>query len=335
MRNKKVWIYVVIFVMLIGGTGIYILEQNRFDMVEQQVEIPSSAGKLTGTLVLPRNAGDQRGLVLFIHGDGAIDAAHDDGYKPLWERLASLGYASLSLNKRGIGGSEGSWLEQSMDDRVDEAREAIAWARRQPMIDPNRIGVWGASQAGWVIPKLAGKEQLAFSILVSPAINWLRQGAYHTREQMIQDGYSEQDIQAEEAYDDRVRQLLIKKAGYDEYLQIAQGNDVMSKDRWTFVSKNFLSDAAEDLHHFNSPVLLLLGEEDIHVDWKETERVYRNKIKPELLTVAVFPDAEHSMLSKKTADSDLRAFMISLFAPRQITVPGYMDQIEQFLARLE
>ncbi|MNH88956.1 Alpha/beta hydrolase family protein [compost metagenome] len=335
MRKKKVLIYAMIFVLLIAGTGIYILEQNRFEMVEQRVEIPSSAGTLTGTLVLPRNAANKLGLVLFIHGDGAINATHDDGYKPLWERLANLGYASLSLNKRGIGGSEGNWLEQSMDDRVDEAREAIAWARKQPLIDPNRLGVWGASQAGWVIPKLAGKEQLAFSILVSPAINWMRQGAYHTREQMIKDGYSEKDIQAEEAYDYRVRQLLAKQAGYDEYLKMERASSVMSKDRWTFVSKNFLSDATNDLRHFNSPVLLLLGEEDIHVEWRETERVYRNNVKQELLTVAVFPDAEHSMLSKKTANSDLRAFMISLFAPRLITVPGYMDQIEQFLVRLE
>ncbi|MNC36089.1 Alpha/beta hydrolase family protein [compost metagenome] len=285
--------------------------------------------------MLPKNATGKLGLVLFIHGDGAINATHDDGYKPLWERLASLGYASLSLNKKGIGGSEGSWLEQSMDDRVDEAREAITWAKRHPLIDPNRIGVWGASQAGWVIPKLAGKEQLAFSILVSPAINWIRQGAYHTREQMIKDGYPEKDIQAEETYDYRVRQLLAKQADYDEYLRMAQGSSVMSKDRWTFVSKNFLSDATDDLRQFNSPVLLLLGEEDIHVDWKETDRVYRHNVKPELLTVTVFPDAEHSMLSKKTADSDLRALMISLFVPRQITVPGYMDQIEQFLERLE
>ncbi|MNN53064.1 hypothetical protein D3C81_1677970 [compost metagenome] len=163
----------------------------------------------------------------------------------------------------------------------------------------------------------------------------MRQGAYHTREQMIKDGYSEKDIQAEEAYDYRVRQLLAKQAGYDEYLKMERASSVMSKDRWTFVSKNFLSDATNDLRHFNSPVLLLLGEEDIHVEWRETERVYRNNVKQELLTVAVFPDAEHSMLSKKTADSDLRAFMISLFAPRLITVPGYMDQIEQFLVRLE
>lgn len=335
MRKKKIWIYAMIVVLLIGGTGIYILEQNHFAMIEQRVEIQSSAGKLTGTLVLPKNATGKLGLVLFIHGDGAMNATHDDGYKPLWERLAGLGYASLSLNKRGIDGSEGNWLDQSMDDRVEEARDTIAWAQKHPLIDPNRIGVWGASQAGWVIPKLAGKEQLAFSILVSPAINWLRQGAYHTREQMIKDGYSETEIQAEETYDYRVRQLLARQADYDEYLKLAQGSSVMSKDRWTFVSKNFLSDAADDLHHFNSPVLLLLGEEDIHVDWQETERVYRKNVKPELLTVTVFPDAEHSMLSRKTADSALRAFMISLFVPRQITVPGYMDQIEQFLERLE
>ncbi|USB33149.1 alpha/beta fold hydrolase [Paenibacillus sp. YPG26] len=335
MRRKKILIYVMIIVLLIGGTGVYIVDQNQFDMEEQRVEIQSAGGKLTGTLVLPGEAAGKLGLVLFIHGDGAVNATHDDGYKPLWERLAKLGYASLSLDKRGIGGSEGSWLDQSMDDRVEEAREAIAWARKNPLIDPDRVGVWGASQAGWVIPKLAAKERLAFSILVSPAINWLRQGAYHTREQMLKDGYSEQDIQAEKKYDDKVRQLLAAGAGYDEYLAIAQGSSVMSKDRWTFVSKNFLSDAADDLRHFHSPVLLLLGEEDIHVDWKETERVYRDKVKPELLTVAVFPDAEHSMLSKKTADSELRAFMISLFAPRHITVPGYMDQIEQFIRRME
>lgn len=334
MRYKKIWMYAMIVILLVGGTGIYIVEQNRFDMVEEKVEIPSSAGKLTGTLVLPRNAAGKLGLVLFIHGDGAINATHDDGYKPLWERLASLGYASLSLNKRGIGGSEGSWLEQSMDDRVDEARDAMAWARRHSLIDPDRIGIWGASQAGWVIPKLAEKEPLAFSILVSPAINWLRQGAYHTRKQMIKDGHSETEIEAKEAYDYRVRQLLVQQADYGEYLKVAKGSNAMSQDRWIFVRKNFLSDVTDDLRHFNAPVLLILGEDDIHVDWKETERVYRSNVKSELLTVAVLPDAEHSMLSKETADSDLRAFLISLFAPRQITVPGYMDQIEQFLEEL-
>ncbi|WP_342476417.1 alpha/beta fold hydrolase [Paenibacillus sp. FSL H7-0350] len=336
--TKKLWISLLTIVLLLSGAGIYIVQQNRFAMVEQAIQIASPEGELTGTLVLPKGSSvssGKLGLVLFIHGDGPINASHDDGYKPLWERLAGLGYASLSLDKRGIGGSAGNWLDQSIDDRVEEAREAIAWARKQPNIDPDRIGVWGASQAGWVIPKLAGKEPLAFSILVSPAINWLRQGAYHTRQQMLQEGKTETEIAAEKASNNEVRQLLAQRASYEDYLAAVKEDDPMTKERWTFVSKNYLSDAEQDLKQFRSPVLLLLGQQDIHVDWQETEQVYRKMIQPELLTVAVFPDAEHSMLSKKTADSSLRALMVSLFAPRQITVPGYMNQIEDFLKELD
>ncbi|UED72274.1 S9 family peptidase [Brevibacillus sp. DP1.3A] len=332
--KKKIMISMMIIVLLFGGAGLYIWEQNSFDMIEQAVEIQTSEGKLTGTFVLPKNYTNKLGLVLFIHGDGPIDATHDDGYKPLFERLASLGYASLSLNKRGMNGSEGNWLHQSIDDRVEEAREAIAWAKEQPMIDEKQIGVWGASQAGWVIPKLAKKEPLAFSLLLSPAINWVSQGQYHTRKKMVIDGYSEAEIQDKEAYDLQVLTLLEKQVSYEEYVKTARENNLMSKERWTFVSKNFLSDATDDLRNFNSPVLLLLGEEDIHVDVKDTERVYRDIVKPELLTVSVFPDADHSMLSKQTANSNIRAVLISLFAPRQITIPGYMDAIDQFLKKL-
>ncbi|MCM3340685.1 alpha/beta hydrolase [Paenibacillus sp. MER TA 81-3] len=332
--KKKITISLIMIVLILGGAGLYILNQHNFDMVEQSVEIPSPQGKLTGTLVLPKNYTNKLGLVLFIHGDGPIDASHNDGYKPLWERLASLGYASLSLNKRGINGSEGNWEHQSIDDRVEEARQAIAWAKEQPMIDEKQIGVWGASQAGWVIPKLAKKEPLAFSLVLSPAINWIRQGQYNTRSEMQADGKSEAEIQDKLAYNRQVRELLEKHTPYEEYVKIARENSLMSRDRWIFAGKNLMSDATDDLRHFNSPVLLMLGEEDIHVDVRDTERVYRDIIKPELLTVAVFPDADHSMLSKQTVNSNLRATLISLFAPRQITIPAYMDAIEQFLKKL-
>ncbi|ASA25810.1 alpha/beta hydrolase family protein [Paenibacillus donghaensis] len=332
---NKIKISMIVIVLLLAVAGGTILKQNSYDIQEQAIVIASPQGELTGTLVLPKNDPGKLGLVLFIHGDGPIDASHEDGYKPLWERLASQGYASLSLNKRGINGSEGHWLDQSIDDRVEEARQALAWARTQPMIDPKRIGVWGASQAGWVIPKLAEKEPLAFSILVSPAINWLSQGEYNTRKQMASDGYSREEINEQVVYEQQIKQLLKQKTSYDEYVKAAHKGDVMSKERWTFVSKNFLSDATNDLSHFHSPVLLLLGEEDIHVDVEETEQVYREIVDPSLLTVAIFPGTEHSMLSTKTANSDLRALFISLFAPRNITVGGYMEQIEQFLKRLD
>nr|WP_304502591.1 CocE/NonD family hydrolase [Brevibacillus daliensis] len=193
--KKKITIAIMIIVLLFGGAGLYILKQHSFAMVEQAVEIQTPQGKLTGTLVLPKNYTEKVGLVLFIHGDGEVDSTLDGGYRHIWERIAAAGYASLSLSKPGIGGSEGNWLDQSIDDRAEEARHAIAWAKAQPMIDATKIGTWGASQAGWVIPKLAGKEPLSFNILVGPAINWLSQGEYNTRMDLQHHGYSEADIE--------------------------------------------------------------------------------------------------------------------------------------------
>lgn len=331
MKKKFVMAMLVCVALLTGVAG-YILQQNSFRMVEQPVEINTPQGKLTGTLVLPEQYTGKLGLVLFIHGDGPIDATHNDGYKPLWEKLASLGYASLSLDKRGIGGSEGDWLRQSMEDRVQEAQQALAWARTQPMIDSEHMGVWGASQAGWVIPKLAGEEKLAFSILVSPAINWLSQGEYHTRSQMAKEGSAPEVIEQQVAYENRVKDLLKQGASYEEYVRLAHPNDRMSSERWGFVRRNYASDATQDLHNFKSPVLLLLGERDIHVDIKDTEQVYREQVNPaSLLTVRIFADTEHSMLRTSTADSPFRALLISLFAPRSITVKGYMDEIDKFV----
>ncbi|MFC9709012.1 alpha/beta hydrolase family protein [Paenibacillus sp. NPDC056933] len=333
---KKKWgISILIVLLLVGVTGAYILQQNSFDMDERTVEIDTPQGKLTGVLTLPENYSGKVGLVLFIHGDGPIDATHDDGYKPLWERLAALGYASLSLDKRGIGGSEGNWLDQSMDDRVEEAEQALAWARQQPAIDANRIGVWGASQAGWVIPKLAGKERLAFSILVSPAINWLSQGEYNTRSQMAKEGRSLDEIEKQVNDDNRIKNLLKAGSSYEEYISVAGQKDAMSRERWKFVSQNYIADATNDIENFSSPVLLMLGDHDINVDVKETETVYRAHVSPsELLRVKVLPDTEHSMLTTSTADSPTRALLISLFAPRNITAKGYMDEIADFLQNI-
>jgi hypothetical protein len=75
--------------------------------------------------------------------------------------------------------------------------------------------------------------------------------------------------------DNRTKDLLKAGASYAEYVSAAGPDNVMSKDRWNFVSKNYLAVATNDISNFNSPVLLLLGDHDIHVDVKETEEVYK------------------------------------------------------------
>ena len=43
--------------------------------------------------------------------------------------------------------------------------EAVEWARSRPDIDGHRIGLWGASQAGWVMPKVAAGASTSFGFL--------------------------------------------------------------------------------------------------------------------------------------------------------------------------
>lgn len=330
--KKKIKLTAWLITGLLVASVLFVLKQHSYVMTEQKIEIETPQGKLTGTLILPQNYSGKVGLVVFVHGDGPINDTYDDGYKPLWEKFASAGYASLSLNKPGIGDSSGNWLEQSMEDRAQETISAINWAKSLHMIDTQSIGLWGASQAGWVIPKIVREvPDLAFSILVSPAVNWISQGKYNTRAEMKQGRFSEHEIKVKELYNAHILQLLNERASYEDYLRIAQSENLISKERWGFISKNYQSDATEELSYFNAPVHLVLGGQDINVDIEETERIYREKIPANLLSVSYFPNADHSMLSKKNAASPLRTYLTAVFFPRQLVDDQYLNDLTRFV----
>ena len=70
------------------------------------------------------------------------------------------GIASWSYDKRGVGKSGGVY-KHDVDSAQFEllAADAIAGVKmlaKRPDIDTNRIGIWGISQAGWIIPIVAG-----------------------------------------------------------------------------------------------------------------------------------------------------------------------------------
>jgi len=139
-----------------GGDG---LQLERF-------EFQSGGDNLSGILARPI-APEQFGVVVFVHGDGPVTADHDGGYRPIWAALARAGYASLSWDKPGVGRSSGSWLSQSMADRADEVGHAIDEISRDPRIDNQRVALFGASQAGWVLPLVAAQHAPEFVIALS------------------------------------------------------------------------------------------------------------------------------------------------------------------------
>ncbi len=323
---------VILFVVCLG----VILYQNNYNMKVTAVKIPTSKGVLNGSLVLPKNSQGKVGLVVFIHGDGPANASYNGGYEPLWEKLANQGYASLSWSKPGVNGSSGNWLEQTMDERAIEATEVINWAKSLQNIDKERVGLWGASQAGWVIPKIVRKDKnVAFTILVAPAINWIDQGLYNTLAQMKKDSRSiKQQEQAKETYEWSLS-MLKKNVTYQQYHDSQQADKNMTEERWKFIQKNFKSDAAEDIKHFYSPVKLSLGGRDVNVDSANTKMVYEKNVPKNLLNVTVIPSADHSMLRASLVDSKFLTTLYAIFAPRQLTDKNYYEGIHDFLQSVD
>jgi dienelactone hydrolase len=129
---------------------------------EQDVTFSSSGARLAGTLFRPTVPGEHPGIVL-LHGSGPGPRAP---FKAMAERFVADGFAALIFDKRGSGASSGSWTEGSLDDLADDALAAVAFLKSQPGIDVHHVGLWGVSQAGWVIPRALARQPNAVGFIV-------------------------------------------------------------------------------------------------------------------------------------------------------------------------
>ncbi|HEB0063601.1 TPA: alpha/beta hydrolase, partial [Serratia marcescens] len=119
---RKIGLCSVALFLLAFGWVIFV---NDFRFVTEPVTVTAGGNRLTGTLVLPQHAPVKPGVVVFVHGDGPANASRDEGYYGIWEAMAQQGYAVLSFDKPGVGGSGGNWLHQTMADRARETADII------------------------------------------------------------------------------------------------------------------------------------------------------------------------------------------------------------------
>ncbi|MGW7458749.1 alpha/beta hydrolase family protein [Streptomyces sp. NPDC054797] len=316
-----------------GLTGV-VLWQNSYAIHEERVTVPAAGHRLPGVLATPVGKGPGPfPLVVLVHGDGEVDATHEGFYRPYWETFARAGYASLSLDKPT------DWLGQSMDDRARETVDAIAWAAAaRPEIDAARIGLWGASQAGWVLPKVVARAPapgVRFVIAVGTAVNWERQGEYHLRAELRAAGADAERTAAALRTREQTLALLRRGATYEEYRASPGADRELTAQRWSFISRNHTADATADLRAMpHVPVLLLSGADDRNVDGAETEAAYRSLLAPGTLTVHRYPGASHSLLRTAVERSSWRLTLTAVFAPRTLFPSGLLADQQRFLEEL-
>lgn len=126
--------------------------------MEERVSFVSDGLKLAGVLHTPDGGrpGERRPAFLVLHGFGSNK---DGGGSMATAKLfADLGYAALRFDMRGCGQSEGARGRVICLEQVEDTKHALAFLATRPDVDPDRIGVIGASFGAAVAVYAAGVD---------------------------------------------------------------------------------------------------------------------------------------------------------------------------------
>lgn len=132
------------------------------DVERRAVRIDAGDIELAGTLYLPPGVKRPCPAVVQLHG--SAPTRHVDQWFYFTSTCLRSGLAVLAYDKRGCGASTGRFRSFTVasssklfDQLASDGAAAHAWLRKQEGIDPERVGLVGGSQAGWIMPLVAEK----------------------------------------------------------------------------------------------------------------------------------------------------------------------------------
>jgi dienelactone hydrolase len=136
------------------------------------VRFTSEGAELVGTWLEPRSPG-QHGAIVVVHGSGSMTRRV---YRAWAEPFLHAGFGVLIYDKRGVGDSKGLYEERHNTSPENilllakDAAAALRVAAQQPSVDRARVGYFGVSQAGWIVPRALQLDTIArFAVLLGGA----------------------------------------------------------------------------------------------------------------------------------------------------------------------
>ncbi|MFI7131915.1 alpha/beta hydrolase family protein [Nonomuraea sp. NPDC050153] len=229
----------------------------------EEISVAAEGQRLDGTLRVPLTPGRHPAMV-FVSGSGNGSRTE---FTPQAEFLAKAGVVTIAFDKRTIGYN---FRHRDFSLLADDALRMVELLRTRPEVDPARIGLWGVSEGGWVLPIAAAKSTaVGFVILVSsPNVSPLRQVAWALNEQLL-----------------RLRAPI----GARDLLTRAMGG----------VGFNFLRyDAQPALNGIKQPVLAFYGTTDPSIPFVESTQALikgMNKAGNDDYTIRFMAKGDHAM----------------------------------------
>jgi len=319
---------------------------------QEEVQIPSGAVTLAGTLSRPRGPGPFPAAV-FVSGSGAQNRDENVlGFKPfaiLADRLARDGIAVLRCDDRGFGKSTGNFASATSRDFADDLRAGVRFLGARKDIDRRRIGALGHSEGGLIAPMVAaGSDSLAFLVLLgAPGIRG--DSVMFDQAERIQRtmGWTDSARALNRTAQERAFAAAATDRGWDEARTAAAAvlrfmgpswvsdsvvtatiDEEMEKMKSPWMKSFLFHDPAPVLQKVRCPVLALFGANDLQVapeaNAAPLERALRKGGNRDV-TVRVIPRANHVFQETDDGSPLLYGTLKKEF------VPGFLDTVSTWV----
>lgn len=319
------------------------------DYISEEITYQSGEFRIVGELRLPPSEGPHP-VILFVHGDGPNNRTSGVTYPPIMARMLRAGYATFAWDKPGTGESTGK-IDRSrlVEQRAQIVLDALGRIREHPGIDTSKMGLWGISQAGYIMPEvLTRSDDVAFMIAVScPGEAGVEQGAYLVATQARCAGVPEAEAKQLEYH----LSALEWATTYEEWVKHkkeVQNYPILGEmgfnlairpiEEWHAPNLDgpYFFDPMTLVDDVTIPVLVFFGERDTQADPIQGVEAYREALERagnKHYRVELVPGVDHNLLISETGSLEERDHR-----PRsgwQNYSPLYLDILEEWLGKLD
>ncbi|BCH34426.1 alpha/beta hydrolase [Mesorhizobium sp. L-8-10] len=148
--------------LVAAAAAAFFMSASSGQAAEKTIDFPVDGQKVVGTLALPDGVSNPP-VILLLHGfTGKRDELEIPSVKEgIFQRAARMwadkGIASLRIDFRGSGESEGKFEDTTLDGQVKDALAALDFLANGDEVDDDRMAVVGWSMGGAVASAVAGR----------------------------------------------------------------------------------------------------------------------------------------------------------------------------------